>query len=968
MTPPVQSLISPALLTQLDTEHVPTALALLEASQLATPEVAAALVEIALERAEASTRSASHWLAVASALTQAQGEDPAFQAQIRYAQARIHLQQGDLQKAEQALREAQARWHSLDDGAALARSYLGLTQILALQGHFDQAEDAIRQAIARLPAESVQLAWAYENLANLRVRRGDYSAALESYHRAHAILSARLATSSDEQLRQEIATVDLNQANVLVALDQPHEAESLYQRALAYFDSVGDALNRGRIKTNLGSLFLRTGRYAAAMELFISAESDLLGDALLLDQSDPDLLRQADILLLDQANAYLALNLLSEATHALNRCQQLFRSADQPYELAQSLYLLGLLHLRTKKWESAESALITAHTLFSELANHPWRDRVNLALAILAAQRGDAPTAIRLLDTLLRRQETTTSAWDLSTAVEARLLRVQLFVDAGEIAPARAQAVEIEEELAHFIPLPHLHLRLEGARGTIELAARQYTQARQHFYRALEILEDQRTSLPLEEFRTAYLVDKFHIYGALLCCLLDGSSDPSAETVDEAFGVMERARSRALLERLQTTLPDRDEVSPTQSTDPSQPYRRLHWLYNQLLGSAAPHAQHDAELRAYESALERMAWKSAQPLPNNTLFQQARPATLTEFQASLAADQQALLYYVVEGQQADGEVLAFLIDRTRLQVFRHLCTPAQLNAAQDELRFHMGRAELGDEYMARHGRRLIQGLQGALHTLYGYLIAPMTHKLLASRLLILPHGSLHLLPFHALWDGTQYLLERFTCTYAPSASVAVHCAQDRPNLPYQSLAGLALADPDIPQAQREVTLAAHHFDPAWLYLGEDANRAGLMQAAQQADVLHIATHGLFRPDNPFFSALKLADGWIDVRSLYTLPLRARLVVLSACESGTANIHGGDEVIGLARGFLGAGARDLLVSLWNVHDARSVELMTAFYQHLVGGQDPAGALCSAQKIAIAQGQHPYFWASFLAIGA
>jgi len=137
------------------------------------------------------------------------------------------------------------------------------------------------------------------------------------------------------------------------------------------------------------------------------------------------------------------------------------------------------------------------------------------------------------------------------------------------------------------------------------------------------------------------------------------------------------------------------------------------------------------------------------------------------------------------------------------------------------------------------------------------------------------------------------------------------------------------------------------------------------------DVLHLATHGLFRPDNPFFSVLKLADGWVDVRTLYQLRLAARLVVLSACESGAGQVRGGDEVIGLARGFLAAGAQTLLVSLWNVHDATSAWLMDHFYRALVTpsarGESAADALRAAQCAAIRTGQHPYFWASFLVIG-
>lgn len=281
----------------------------------------------------------------------------------------------------------------------------------------------------------------------------------------------------------------------------------------------------------------------------------------------------------------------------------------------------------------------------------------------------------------------------------------------------------------------------------------------------------------------------------------------------------------------------------------------------------------------------------------------------------------------------------------------------------------MGRAELGADYLARHGARLQEALTRTLHQLYHLLVAPIDPLLHSSRLLIIPHGPLHLLPFHALWDGADYLLSRFEIAYAPSASVAVRCAAAPALPPQPSLAGLAITDPSIPHARREVQTAATHFTHSQLFLDADAGRAGLRQAAAQADVLHMATHGLFRPDNPFFSALKLADGWLDVREIYRLPLSAGLVVLSACESGAGQVRGGDEVIGLARGFLGAGAAALVVSLWNVHDAGAVGLMDDFYRHLTGGAGarPAAALVAAQRQAAQSGQHPYFWAPFVAIG-
>jgi CHAT domain-containing protein len=105
-----------------------------------------------------------------------------------------------------------------------------------------------------------------------------------------------------------------------------------------------------------------------------------------------------------------------------------------------------------------------------------------------------------------------------------------------------------------------------------------------------------------------------------------------------------------------------------------------------------------------------------------------------------------------------------------------------------------------------------------------------------------------------------------------------------------------------------------------------------------------------------------------VRAIYRLPLAARLVVLSACESGAVQVQGSDEAIGLGRGFLGAGAQSLVVSLWNVHDASAALLMDQFYAHLAGdGRRTASALRAAQQQAAAEERHPYYWAPYLVMG-
>jgi CHAT domain-containing protein len=132
-------------------------------------------------------------------------------------------------------------------------------------------------------------------------------------------------------------------------------------------------------------------------------------------------------------------------------------------------------------------------------------------------------------------------------------------------------------------------------------------------------------------------------------------------------------------------------------------------------------------------------------------------------------------------------------------------------------------------------------------------------------------------------------------------------------------------------------------------------------------VVHLACHGQFRPDNPLFSALRLGDGWLTVRETYELDLEGRLVTLSACETGAAEIAPGDELIGLVRGFFSAGAPSLLVSFWTVDDAATARLMSDVYTRLRAGDGPAAALRAAQRRALLEYDHPFFWAPFALFG-
>ncbi len=1073
----------------------------LQQNQLITTESIHTLAVAARERVEIDPAVAERWLELATAvrdrIVATEGTvPPTVEGQLAYSRARLLVHRGQLAAAESMLRQAQADWQRAGDNAGFTRTLLGLTQILAMQGRYAEAEEAARAAIALLPDPTaaidnaateptmgtdppaqadgdfdliIQRAGAHHNLATLLHYTERHTAALDEYNAALQELEAlekRPLTAEERHRWQiEMAHNALNRAGALTFLDQPVEAEAAFRRAGDYFLQVGDNADHGRVQTNLGRLYLRTGRYAAALRAFDRATTDLLGDLVTAIPSespsesptDPnqgeansaqpavEAARVADELLLEQAMAYLAVNLLPEAEQALARCEALFRTAQQPYELGQSLYTLGLVRLRANDPDGATPLLAEAISHFSALDNQFWLNRTALAQAALAYAQGEQVRAALLLDALIAAlpatpptpkasppiasppiasppialpedsEGNTLLRWDIGGLVELYLLRLRVAIALGQVADAEQWGIAVATLIGVTLPatnaaidpanvgeeaLPHYALRLYHLLGQLARAQGSQEEARRYFLHAIALLEQTRSLLPVEEIRTAFLDDKAELYADLILLLLDqADADPTA--VADAFAAVERARSRALLERLLAATSAAE--GPTPSEQPTtddvtagaaatetealhsllQLRQRLHWLYNQLLGESGSRrldTRLSAQLLAEEATLKQLEWRQS------TLLQQAEPTDLASFQATLGHQQQALVYTILENaatsrrdnsakvKDSSGEVMAFLIDSHSIRPYRHLTTTAQLEPALAELRFQLGRAELGSAYLERHHERLQQRLQQVLSDLYQQLLAPLRSAISAKRLLVVPFGPLHRLPFHALWDGQQYLVEQLTFSYAPSASIAVSRQQRKADgaathaVAFASWAGLAVDDAAIPAARAEVMVASRSFADAALYLDQEANRQGLERAAQ-ADILHLATHGLFRPDNPFFSALKLADGWINVQDLYKLPLRARLVVLSACESGAGVVRGGDEVVGLARGFLGAGAREVLASLWNVHDASAVAFMQHFYENLTEESTcrPADALRSAQCDAITRRLHPYYWAPFYVIG-
>ena len=127
-----------------------------------------------------------------------------------------------------------------------------------------------------------------------------------------------------------------------------------------------------------------------------------------------------------------------------------------------------------------------------------------------------------------------------------------------------------------------------------------------------------------------------------------------------------------------------------------------------------------------------------------------------------------------------------------------------------------------------------------------------------------------------------------------------------------------------------------------MFLGDSATSDQLQRHGARSRFVHIATHGLFRKDNPMFSSIRLGDGPLSVYDLYQLQLSAELVTLSGCGTGLSVIVGGDEQLGLVRGLLYAGAAAVLLTLWDAHDRSTADFMQVFYARVKQGWSKARA--------------------------
>ena len=856
---------------------------------------------------------------------------------------------GDNQEALNFHQEAIGIFRKIGNAEEEARTLIPSIQPFILLGKYDQAFAAAESAkkIFRTLGDDKRWAHVEINVGNIYHRQDRFEEGLACYERAYEML---LPFRDSEGL----AVALYNMAVCLITLNDFPRALATYQRAREMCVQHGMTLLVTQSDYNIAYLYYLRGEYSRAIEMLLATrtECENNGDAHVLA-----------LCYLDLAEIYLELNLSTEARDSAHEGYLRFQKLGMGYEEAKcQAYEAMALSQLGKALRSLE-LFTQARAKFVSEKNLVWPWLMDLYQAVVLYNEGRLFEARRLCSGAANFFDT---SFLPSKAILCHLLLARLSLRTGELAAAKADCLRALDRLVN-LEGPALHYQAQFLMGQIQQASGDPAGAYDSCQRAREALETLRSSLRGDELKIAFMKNRLEVYESLVeLCLLAKDKPNSAE---ESFGYIELAKSRSLAELLMRSGP----AMPVSDSGHSELVRRiremreeLNWYYRRIeleqLRAEEPSPARIEKLQQEALAHENELLHVLREVPQWGDIGQQGPAmrSLDTIRASLPPDAAIVEYFCLKDQ-----FIASIVTRDGLEIVPLTPVSRVVNLLR-LFHFQISKFKLGADYTQTFEQSMLESVRAHLRQLYDEVLAPLRGRLHVQHLVIVPHGVLHYLPFHALFDGAAYIIDSFTISYAPSASVFAHC-QEKPAHTSSGTLVLGVPDAQAPFILEEVQSVARILPDAELIVGPEASAQVLREQGSHSRLIHIATHGKFRQDNPMFSGIRLGDAYLNLYDLYQLKLKADLVTLSGCATGMNVVTAGDELLGLIRGLLYAGAQSLLLSLWDVHDQTTADFMACFYRRMRDGKGMASALQGAMTELRERHPHPYFWAPFTLIG-
>ena len=679
-----------------------------------------------------------------------------------------------------------------------------------------------------------------------------------------------------------------------------------------------------------------------------------------------DLTAQA-LALTGLANLYHQQEENKQALKVIAQVQQLTRQNKADVDPAL-LVLLGQIKQESGLVKEAKSAFEDALAIYKKTSNPGGQVRVLCLMSTLS---------------LLTLQK--------QAAFEQAELAVKLAEDMAARAVSHTDKVRARE---YRWPAWLSRARAERALGQNKAAGRSYLGALNNFEGAwwtAYIATEARALAFREEVHAAY-----REYADILI---------EQEKFEEAFTKIDEAKARTVLtasaaRRVTPTLEDEKQAESLHKQSQAIARLRMQLLSSTLRPEQKSKLQKDIKDAEDEMQLQIEMKRSA------GLRVWAPLMTAEQLQAKMARDNATLAEFSL------GENRSVVWLFTRGKTFCEIL-PSRKEIEKDVKSYIDGLAAPPNHlYMENDLARLRKQAEALFATLFGRLSGQIEP---GQRLIVVPDGLLHYLPFEALINKGRYLVEDHEISYNPSASMLNLWADSASkadgedkmelfavgdpiyepdattpggkrsktglsNMARQMLAARGIRLSTLPRTRDEVTDIAALFpsDRTRVLLGKESTEESIKrEPLGRYRRLHFASHSLIDEKSPLHSAVVLTpgdgaeeDGLLEVSEISRLSLDCDLVVVSACRTGRGQLLSGEGIVGLSRSFIQAGARSVVVSLWNVNDISTGQLMKSFYKNLTGGLSNAAALRKAKLQMLNGGKatrHPYHWSSFVMVG-
>ncbi len=754
----------------------------------------------------------------------------------------------------------------------------------------------------------------------------DYPKAIEFYHRA-------LSTASQTKIPELQTRILIDYANTLIATGQVFEAIEL-------LDPWAGKLNAGLSK--LSKLRLNQVRAVAHYQAGVFQRAKDINDNMLAELV-PGRDFEIEAIRLD------AETLKAMLEGRFGDIPQAIRTLEQGIERAMEMRLYSRASTRYNNlgyWSREAGNFEVASAYFEKALEIDRRHRIksgeafdlrNLAYTIMKMGQFDRAKSLF--------EQSMINSNDAGLAIN----KIHVLLGLGEILMKEKKFQQAEMQFEDALKIANqggirdLAWRAYGAIASSAIAQSRYETAKDKLSEATKIIESIRTGLSSVSSRSGFLAEASvqNIYERAIDVHMH------LKNPTEAWQISERARSRAFI----------DSLGTQRSLLTSGEESRILSEEMRLRSAIAVSAKDDVEKlrREYQELIQKMRDK----YPRLMQLSNVQAINLDELKEILPREVILIEYMVTEVQ-------------THIWAIGHDVQAAHSVAyGRSEIEDDLGKLQMAmknitnaDTLLQKMGEKLIGKL------------APIVAG--AKRAVIVPHGPLHHLPFAALTvDQGKRLLDILPIHYLESATLAkfVYGVKD----PSKSNSVVALGNPErgaameLPFAKREVEAIGRSMKQSRVFSGKAATESNFKRFASNANFIHVASHGEFNLVQPMDSRLLLTadekdDGNLSAAEIFGLHLKNTTVVLSACETGLGRVSQGDEIIGMNRAFLYAGARSLISSLWRISDVASAVLMKRFYRGVAAGLEKDAALRQAQLAVKSRYGHPAYWAPMRLIGS